>query len=38
MMARIWLEDHQKTDQSGFGPWPQLAQAILATAEFQYVD
>ena len=38
VMARVWLEDQAKTSESNFGPWPQLAQAILATAEFQYID
>jgi len=38
VMARVWLEGQAKTGESNFGPWPQLAQAILATAEFQYID
>ena len=37
-MARAWLEGQAVEAGSDFGPWPQLAQALLATAEFQYVD
>jgi cytochrome c553 len=38
VMARAWLNAHGDSTLPEFGPWPQLAQALLATAEFQYVD
>jgi hypothetical protein len=38
VMARAWLNAHGDSNLPDFGPWPQLAQALLATAEFQYVD
>ncbi len=38
VLARSWLEGRGDADPSDFGPWPQLAQALLATAEFQYID
>jgi len=37
-MARAWLAGQGDTAPPDFGPWPQLAQALLATAEFQYID
>jgi hypothetical protein len=37
-MAQAWLNGHAEKDPSDFGPWPQLAQGLLATAEFQYID
>ena len=38
VMARAWLNENGDSPLPDFGPWPQLAQALLATAEFQYVD
>jgi hypothetical protein len=38
VLARDWLEGQAVEAGSDFGPWPQLAQALMATAEFQYVD
>ena len=38
VMARAWLNENDDSPIPDFGPWPQLAQALLATAEFQYVD
>jgi len=38
VMARAWLDGQGDAAPPDFGPWPQLAQALLATAEFQYID
>ncbi|MFM7206313.1 MAG: PSD1 and planctomycete cytochrome C domain-containing protein [Planctomycetaceae bacterium] len=39
MLARGWLDGGgEATAAAGFGPYERLAQAVLATAEFQYVD
>jgi len=38
LMARAWLAGQGDTAPPDFGSWPQLAQALLATAEFQYID
>jgi hypothetical protein len=40
VMAREWLAGEAATSEvaSRFGPWERLAQAVLATAEFEYVD
>jgi hypothetical protein len=39
VMAHAWLgEAEAASPQAGFGPWERLAQALLATAEFQFVD
>jgi len=37
-MAQAWLTQQEGEGNGDFGPWPQLAQALLATAEFQYLD
>lgn len=37
-MAQDWLNGQAEQEASDFGPWPQFAQALLATAEFQYLD
>jgi cytochrome c553 len=37
--AEAWLAENSSVPAvDGFGPWERLAQAVLATAEFQYVD
>ena len=33
-----WMDKAKGSPSGDFGVWPQLAQALLATAEFQYVD
>ena len=33
-----WIERAKGSPSGDFGVWPQLAQALMATAEFQYVD
>jgi hypothetical protein len=42
VLAHAWLADARaETAQpadNGFGPWERLAQAVLATAEFQFLD
>lgn len=37
-LTKAWLEGKAAEPSSDFGLWPQLAQALMATAEFQYVD
>ena len=37
-MVQDWIERAKGSSSGDFGIWPQLAQALLATAEFQYVD
>jgi cytochrome c553 len=42
VLAHAWLADARgepaQPAENGFGPWEQLAQAVLATAEFQFLD
>jgi hypothetical protein len=37
-LAHAWLAREGTEAASRFGPWERLAQAVLATAEFEYVD
>ena len=37
-MAQDWIERAEGSSSDEFGEWPQLAQALMITAEFQYVD
>lgn len=38
-LARAWLDEAcSQPAVAGFGPWEWLAQAVLATAEFQFID
>lgn len=38
-LARSWLiESRSQRPTEGFGPWERLAQAVLGTAEFQWID
>ena len=37
-MAQDWIERAEGSSSDEFGAWPQLAQALMITAEFQYVD
>ena len=37
-LAHAWLAREGTETASRFGPWERLAQAVLATAEFEYVD
>jgi len=38
-LARSWLtEARSEPAVEGFGPWERLAQAVLGTAEFQFID
>ena len=42
VLAHAWLADARAEPEqpaaNGFGPWERLAQAVLATAEFQFLD
>jgi hypothetical protein len=37
-MVQEWIERSSGSSSDEFGVWPQLAQALMSTAEFQYVD
>ena len=37
-MVQEWIEKSNGSASDDFGVWPQLAQALMSTAEFQYVD
>jgi len=38
-IAKIWLKESSSYPTiNDFGPWARLAQAILGTAEFQFID
>jgi hypothetical protein len=37
-MVQAWIEKSEDLSSDDFGVWPQLAQALMSTAEFQYVD
>ena len=37
-MVQEWIEKSEGLSSDDFGVWPQLAQALMSTAEFQYVD
>jgi hypothetical protein len=37
-MVQEWIEKSNGSSSDDFGVWPQLAQALMSTAEFQYVD
>lgn len=39
LIAKAWLkESNAHPEVNDFGPWARLAQAILGTAEFQFID
>ncbi|MBT6460864.1 MAG: DUF1553 domain-containing protein [Planctomycetaceae bacterium] len=37
-MVQKWIRKSNGSLSNDFGVWPQLAQALMSTAEFQYVD
>ena len=37
-MVQAWLERAADSPSGDFGVWPQIAQALISTAEFQYYD
>ena len=37
-MVQAWLESAADSPSGNFGVWPQIAQALISTAEFQYYD
>ena len=37
-MVQDWIGRAKGSPSGDFGVWPQLAQALMSTAEFQYFD
>jgi hypothetical protein len=37
-MVQDWIERAEVSSSGDFGKWAQLAQALMMTAEFQYID
>jgi hypothetical protein len=37
-MVQEWIERSSGSSSDEFGVWPHLSQALMSTAEFQYVD
>ena len=37
-MVQDWIERAESSSSDDFGVWAQLAQALIITAEFQYID
>jgi len=37
-MVQDWIERAESSSSDDFGVWAQLAQALMITAEFQYID